>query len=37
MLLSIMIYKNNINIMKDDSIKNLWCDFINDIKYKKYF
>ena len=30
-------YKKNINIMKDENIKKLWNNFINDIKYKKYF
>ncbi len=30
-------YKNKKNIMKDEEIKKLWEDFINDIQYKKYF
>ena len=30
-------YDKNEQIMKDESIRKLWEDFINDIKYKKYF
>ena len=30
-------YKNKINIMKEENIYNLWTEFINDSKYKKYF
>jgi antitoxin component HigA of HigAB toxin-antitoxin module len=30
-------YKKKEYIMKDEQIYNLWTEFINDIKYKKYF
>ena len=30
-------YKNNKEIMKEESIRSLWEDFINDDKYKQYF
>jgi len=30
-------YSKNENIMKDDTIKKAWKNFINDIKYNKYF
>jgi superfamily II DNA or RNA helicase len=30
-------YKNNEQIMKNNNIKKLWYEFINDLKYKKYF
>ena len=30
-------YEKNKNIMKDESIKKLWEEFVNDNKYKKYF
>jgi superfamily II DNA or RNA helicase len=30
-------YKNIINVMADENIKNTWETFINDNKYKKYF
>jgi superfamily II DNA or RNA helicase len=30
-------YKNNKDIMKNENIKKLWEEFINDDKYKEYF
>ncbi len=30
-------YKNKIRIMKNEQIYNIWTNFINDDKYKKYF
>jgi len=30
-------YKNKKNIMKDENIYNLWTEFINNDKYKKFF
>ena len=30
-------YKNIKHIMKNDNVKKIWKDFINDPKYKKYF
>ena len=33
----IVYYKKKDRIMKDDNISILWEEFINDIKYKKYF
>lgn len=30
-------YKNRSGMMKNDEIYNLWTEFINDPKYKKYF
>ena len=30
-------YKKKTKIMKNDCVYNLWTDFINDVKYKKYF
>ena len=30
-------YSNKIHKMKDETIYNLWTDFINDAKYKTYF
>ena len=30
-------YKNNEQIMKNENIKKLWEEFVNDSKYKKYF
>ena len=30
-------YKTREHIMKNDTIYNLWIDFINSDKYKKYF
>ena len=34
---NIQNYKKCDKIMKDESIKKLWEDFINDEKYKRYF
>ena len=30
-------YKSKKEIMKDENIYNLWTEFINDNKYKKFF
>jgi hypothetical protein len=33
----IINYKNEEQIMKNENIRNIWKEFMNDIKYKEYF